>query len=87
MMCSVPPGQWKKSHAPEPALLLLDDQQALAGDDEEALLRVLAVIHPHRLARCEDADVETELREPPLAFEVADRSRAAPRSASATHGR
>ena len=46
----------------EPALLLLDDQQALAGDHEEAFLGVLAVVPADRLARLEDADVDAELR-------------------------
>ena len=55
----------------EPALLLLDDQRALAGDDEEAFLRVLAVVHAEGLARLENVDVDPELWETPLALEVA----------------
>jgi hypothetical protein len=47
----------------ERALLALDDQQRIAREHEEVFLVVLAVIHPHRLARPEDRDVDPELRE------------------------
>ena len=40
-MCSVPGGQWTKSHAFSAALLALDEQQALAGEHEEVLLVAL----------------------------------------------
>jgi hypothetical protein len=47
----------------QPPLLALDQKQALAGEDEEVLLLVLAVIHARGLPRLEDADVETDLLE------------------------
>src|SRR5213078_2621180 len=46
----------------------------LAREDEEVLLRTLAVVETRRLAGLEYADVDPELRERRLAFE--DRSRA-----------
>ena len=58
---------------PQRPLLALDDQHRLAGDDEEVLLVGLPVIHRHRLARPEHADVDPELREVQLALEVAER--------------
>src|SRR5206468_3247931 len=42
------------------ALLLLDDEHALAGDDEEVLLPFLAVVHAVALSRHEDLNAETE---------------------------
>ena len=52
-------------------LLVLDDERALAGQHEECLLGVLAVVHPDPLARPEDVEVDAEVREPPLPLEVA----------------
>src|SRR6476619_6361719 len=52
-------------------LLVLDDECALAGQHEECLLGVLAVVHTDPLARPEDVEVDAEVREPPLALEVA----------------
>jgi hypothetical protein len=54
-------------------LLALDDQQRLTDKDEEVLLVGLPVVHRHRLARAEDADVDSDLRELRLALEQADR--------------
>jgi hypothetical protein len=39
-------------------LLVLDDQDALAGEDEEVLLDVLGVVLPVRLARLEHVDAD-----------------------------
>ena len=39
-------------------LLALDEQQALAGEHEEALLRPLAVVEAERLARLEHVQVQ-----------------------------
>ena len=55
----------------EPPLLALDDQQALAREDEEALLVILAVVHRHRLPRPDDAEIEAELVEVHATLEVA----------------
>ena len=52
-----------RSPRPSEPLLALDDQQAFAGEDEEVLLRLLAVVHAARLARAQDADVDAELAE------------------------
>ena len=49
------------------ALGAVDDQQALACEHEEVLLRVLTVVHRHRLAGREDVEVDAELREARLA--------------------
>ena len=57
---------------PERALLALDDQQRLAGDDEEVLLISFPVVHRHRLARLEDLHVDPELGEVLLAFQIAE---------------
>src|SRR5439155_14223226 len=48
--------------------LVLDDQHALACEDEEILLRVLGVVSPEALPRLEHADVDPELREAVLAL-------------------
>ena len=48
------------------SLLAFDDQQALAGEDEEVLLRVLAVVHAVRLPWAEDADADPDLVEADL---------------------
>ncbi len=71
MMCRVPPGQWKKSQALSRRSCSSTIEHALAGQDEKPLLRVLTVVHAHRLTGLENADVDPELREPPLAFEGA----------------
>src|SRR5579862_6053721 len=42
-------------------LMPLDDEQALAAQDEEALLIVLTVVHRHRLARLQHREVDAEL--------------------------
>ena len=61
-MCSVHGGQWTKSHVEAP-FLALDQEKALAGEHEEVLLRVLAVVHPARLAGAEDAELDADLVE------------------------
>src|SRR5262249_17384414 len=43
---------------PEQPLFALDDQNRLAGEHEEALLRAFAVVVARRLARLEHADVD-----------------------------
>jgi hypothetical protein len=53
------------------AFLVLEDQEAGAGEDEEILFRFLAVIEAQALPRLEDADVDPQLAEGPLALEVA----------------
>src|SRR4051794_8971192 len=66
---------------PQRPLLLLDDQDALARDDEEALLGVLAVVHADPLTGLKHVDVDAELLETALSFEVAvdpERADAAP---------
>jgi hypothetical protein len=55
----------------ELAFFVLDDQETAAGHDQEALLGVLLVVVAESLAGLEDVDVEPELAERPLAFEVA----------------
>ena len=47
-------------------LLALDEQQALTGEHEEVLLRVLAVVHRARLAGPQDAEADAELVETPV---------------------
>ncbi len=44
-------------------LLALHDQEALAGEDEKVLLRVLGVVHAVRLARSQDPDTDPHLVE------------------------
>ena len=51
------------------AFLALDQENALAGDDEEALLAALAVVHAF-LAGADDLDPEAELRPLLLPLEV-----------------
>ena len=51
-------------------LLAFDHQHALAGDDEEVLLRPLAVVHAGGHARVEHDELEAELLELGVAFEV-----------------
>jgi hypothetical protein len=49
-------------------LISLDEQQALAGEHEEVLLGVLAVIHAVRLARLQHLDVDAEVGEADVAL-------------------
>jgi hypothetical protein len=51
------------------SLFSFDDQQRLAGQHEEILLIVLAVVHRHRLAGRENSQVDPELGEVGLAVE------------------
>jgi hypothetical protein len=44
------------------AFLAFDEQDALAVEHEEVLLRVLAVVHAVRLTRVQHLDVDPELR-------------------------
>jgi hypothetical protein len=53
------------------SLLALDDEQAFARKDEEALLVFLAVVHRNWLSRPYDSEVEAELREALALLEVA----------------
>src|SRR5262249_53222922 len=73
----------------KPALLAFHDQRALPLEYQKALLSALPVVQPDRLPRRENADVETELREPPLPFEGAVRAERAvvapPRVAGVQH--
>src|SRR4051794_18001430 len=55
----------------QPPLLALDEQQALAREHEEVLLRPLAVVVAERLARLEHVQVQPELPEAAFALEVA----------------
>src|SRR5919201_2813832 len=50
--------------SPERTLLSLDQEQALAGEDEEVLLARLGVVEPARLARLEHGQREADAREP-----------------------
>ena len=70
-MWFVPGGQWTKSQARSVRSCALDEQQALAGEHEEVLLRPLAVVVADRLARLEHVQVQPELLEAALALEVA----------------
>jgi hypothetical protein len=56
------------------ALLALDDQQALAAENEEALLRVLGVVEALRLAGLEHVQAQAELGEGVVPLEAADRA-------------
>src|SRR6478752_3295472 len=62
-MCSVPPGLWKKSHGRRIRSVPLDEQPALAGQNEERLLLRLGVVEAGRLAGLKDVEPEAELRE------------------------
>jgi hypothetical protein len=53
--CSVPGGQWTKSH--------LDQEQARAGEDEEVLLVRLVVVSAARLTGLQHGDRESKLWE------------------------
>ena len=59
---------------PQRPLVALDDQERLPAQHEEVLLVGLPVVHRHRIARAEHEDVEPDLRELRLSFEVADRA-------------
>ncbi len=65
---------WAVDEVPraEGALLAFDDQQRLAGENEEVLLVRFPVVHRHRLTRPEDPQVDADLREMLLALEDAD---------------
>src|SRR4051812_11683352 len=54
---------------PQRTLFSFDDQQRLAGQHEEILLIVLAVVHRHWLGGPENSQVDPELREVGLAVE------------------
>ncbi len=54
------------------SLIALDQEQALALEDEEVLLLVLAVVHARGLAGLEDADIDPELREASVALEAGE---------------
>jgi hypothetical protein len=71
MMCSVPGRAVKEVPFGQLPLLALDDQGALSREHEERLLPVLAVVHPDPFTRLEHADVDAEVREPPLPLEGA----------------
>ena len=45
------------------SFLPLDEQNRLAGEQEEALLGVLGVVHGHRLSRTEHLQSDADLRE------------------------
>jgi hypothetical protein len=55
---------------PQRPLLALDDQQRLAGQDEEVLLVGFPVVHAHRLARREHIETDSNLRKGRFAFEA-----------------
>ena len=63
MMWFVPGAQWKKSQAFSRRSSILDDENALAGEDEEVLLDVLRVVLPIRFARGKDVDADAVVRE------------------------
>ena len=56
---------------PQRSLLTLDYQRACTGEDEESLLRLLAVVHPQYLAWLKHVDVDPELGKPTLTLERA----------------
>ena len=56
---------------PQRSLLTLNYQRACTGEDEESLLRLLAVVHPKYLAWLKHVDVDPELWEATLALERA----------------
>jgi hypothetical protein len=70
-----PSGAMEEVPCLEPSLLALDDEEALTCEYQETLLVVLPVVHGHRLARVEDVEVDAELLERSLAFEVAGRAK------------
>ncbi len=47
----------------QPPLLLLDDEQALSGEDEEPLLRILVVIERVRIVGPQDTHVHADVAE------------------------
>ena len=54
---------------PQRPLLALDQKQRLAEEDEEVLLVRFPVVHPDRLARAEDVQLDPNLGEVGLPFE------------------
>ena len=50
-------------------LLALDDQQRLAGEDEEVLLSRFPVVHPDRLTRTKHEEINPDLREVRVSLE------------------
>src|SRR6478736_7663948 len=52
-------------------LFSFNDQSAFAGTGEECFLCLLAVVHPNPLTWFEHADVDPEVRKPPLSLERA----------------
>jgi hypothetical protein len=46
----------------KPPLLPLDEQEALAEEDEEVLLRIFGVVQPVGLVRLQDLEADAELR-------------------------
>jgi hypothetical protein len=57
-----PGGAMHEVPRPQTALHPLDDQKALAGEHEEVLLVVLAVVHPVGLARLQHRNRVADLR-------------------------
>src|SRR5262249_52560161 len=70
--------RWAVNEVPrlQRAFLAFDDHQALAEEDEEVLLLVLAVVHASRLARRQDTDVDADLLETGVAVALEGRTRA-----------
>src|SRR5205814_1598793 len=66
------PGAVEEVPLLERALFALDDQEALAAQDEKVLLVGLAVVHAHRLPRLQRVQVEAELVEFYVVLEVAE---------------
>ena len=58
---------------PQAAFLALDDEHCLTREHEEVLLVVLPVVHRHRLAGAQNAEVDPDLRESRLTLERANR--------------
>ena len=63
IVCSVHAGQWTKSHGANERSSPSTTRTHCACEHEKVLLRVLAVVHGHRLAGREGEQVHTELRE------------------------
>src|SRR5512142_2752438 len=58
-----PAGTVNEVPRPQGNLLILDEEKALAGEDEEALLVPLPVIEAHRLAGQEPVEIDPDLAE------------------------
>ncbi len=60
--------RWAVDEVPraEQAFLVVDDHEALAAQDQEVLLGVLAMVLAGRLTRLQHVDVDADLREPGL---------------------